>query len=65
MNAVHEFGNSVTKRLPKGETKTLAQQNIGEYLTHHFSQKYYCNNCTKEIIISPSLLYIIDVLLLN
>lgn len=39
MNAVHEFGNSVTKRLPKGETKTLAQQNIGEYLTHHFSQK--------------------------
>lgn len=28
MNAVHQFGNSVTKRLPKGETKTLAQQNI-------------------------------------
>lgn len=30
MNAVHEFGNSVTKRLPRGETKTLSQQNIGD-----------------------------------
>lgn len=29
MNAVHEFGNSITKRLPKGETKTVAQQNLG------------------------------------
>ena len=40
MNAVHEFGNSITKRLPKGETKTVAQQNLGNKTN---SQRFHFN----------------------